>query len=47
MVGAAVTMGVFGVFAFWLWVVTARQVSTLSRRVAALERRTEGAPESR
>jgi hypothetical protein len=42
MTGAAIAMSVFGMFAFWMWVVTARQVSALARRVAELEHRTEG-----
>src|SRR5262249_56161259 len=40
----AIAMSVWGIFAFWMCVVTARRVTDLTGRVAALERRASGPP---
>lgn len=42
MVSAAIAMSVWGIFAFWMGVVTARRVADLTGRVASLERRASG-----
>lgn len=47
MATTAIAMGVWGIFAFGMWVVTVRRVSDLTGRVAALERRASGRPEDR
>jgi hypothetical protein len=39
MLESALVLGVFGMFAFWLWVVTVRRVSKLEQRIQALENR--------
>jgi hypothetical protein len=38
MAEAALTLGVFGMFAFCLWLVTQKRVVALERRVGVLER---------
>jgi hypothetical protein len=43
----AIAMSVWGILAFWMWVVTARRVTDPTGRVAALERRAAGPPGDR
>jgi hypothetical protein len=40
-------MSVWGILAFWMWVVIARRVTELTGRVAALERRASDPPGDR
>ena len=47
MATTAIAMSVWGILAFWMWVVTVRRVTDLTGRVAALERRAAGPPGDR